>query len=243
MSPHDGQPIDYAGSYLFAVRPVSGADGYLWGFKQNGSVVWEDHGSEQYGIPPGTPAHAKFHMGAVEVLVRANICGAWTQVGAITISLNGPAASSSSPAPAATYSSEVFLGDPVSEAGHDLRNWGPVTTALVAGQPTYRTARLQTLDGNNAITFKRVVPGVDYVLTAIVDDGSCDDSFDIVVNGAVLEQYQAQHGYVARRHQVRVPADLVTGDQVTVVFHNRAAADACGLAGVFYVQLESAGQK
>ena len=89
--PQDGQTLDYPGTYLFRVHPVADAQGYLWGFFQNGVMVWEnlrDEGhlsSNEYGIWPGTTAHDKFSVGAVQVWVRAWVNGEWTDATIITI--------------------------------------------------------------------------------------------------------------------------------------------------------------
>jgi hypothetical protein len=91
--PVDDQILDYAGSYLFQVQPIATAQGFLWGFFQNGVLVWEnlrDEGtlsSNEYGIHPGTTAHSKFAPGSVEVWVRALINGQWTDAAIITIYL------------------------------------------------------------------------------------------------------------------------------------------------------------
>ena len=97
--PVDGQVLDYEGSYLFKVKPVPSAEGFLWGFFQNGVMVWENYRDEgilsgdEYGIHPGTLAHSKFVPGPVEVWVRASIDGQWTDAAVITIhllSVDGP---------------------------------------------------------------------------------------------------------------------------------------------------------
>lgn len=91
--PVDGQILDYEGSYLFKVTPVEGADGYLWGFFQNGVMVWENLRDEgelsgvEYGIYEGSFAHSQFTSGYVEVWVRASIYGEWTEPTVITIYL------------------------------------------------------------------------------------------------------------------------------------------------------------
>ena len=91
--PVDGQVLDYEGSYLFKVKPVPGAQGYLWGFFQNGEMVWENFRDEgvlsgdEYGIHPGTLANSRFVPGPVEVWVRASINGQWTDAAVITIHL------------------------------------------------------------------------------------------------------------------------------------------------------------
>jgi hypothetical protein len=89
----DGQVLDYEGSYLFKVNKLPAAEGYLWGFFQNGVMVWENYRDEgvlsgnEYGIHPGTLAHSQFAPGPVEVWVRASIKGQWTDAAVITIHL------------------------------------------------------------------------------------------------------------------------------------------------------------
>ena len=91
--PLDGQEIGYDGAYLFKVNPVKGAEGYLWGFFQNGEMVWENQSDEgqlsgnEYGIWETDEAHGKFIPGLLEVSVRANLGGQWTEPTIITIQL------------------------------------------------------------------------------------------------------------------------------------------------------------
>jgi len=91
--PVDGQTLDYEGSYLFKVKAIPSAEGFLWGFFQNGVMVWENYRDEgtlsgnEYGIHPGSLAHSKFAHGDVEVWVRASINGQWTDATVITIHL------------------------------------------------------------------------------------------------------------------------------------------------------------
>ncbi|HEU4325875.1 MAG TPA: hypothetical protein VFS21_22235 [Roseiflexaceae bacterium] len=91
--PSNGQTLDYAGSYLFKVNPVPGASGYLWGFFQNGVMVWENYRDEgrlsgtEYGIHPGTFAHSRFARGWTQVWCRALVNGQWTDATVIWIYL------------------------------------------------------------------------------------------------------------------------------------------------------------
>lgn len=91
--PVNGQTLDYVGSYLFKVEPIAQAQGFLWGFFQNGVMVWENYRDEgklstnEYGIHPATTAYSKFVRGAVDVWVRALIDGQWTDAAIITIYL------------------------------------------------------------------------------------------------------------------------------------------------------------
>jgi hypothetical protein len=87
------QLVDYNSSYLFKIAPITGANGYLWGFFQNGVLVWENNRDEgkfsenEYSIMEGSVAHSKFKPGNVEVWVRANVAGQWTEPIIITIDL------------------------------------------------------------------------------------------------------------------------------------------------------------
>ncbi len=74
--PSNGQTLDFEGAYQFKVVPYVCAQNYLWGFFQNGTMVWEnlrDEGtlsSNEYGIQEGTTAHAVFVPGPLTVMVR-----------------------------------------------------------------------------------------------------------------------------------------------------------------------------
>ena len=91
--PVDGQTLDFEGWYLFRVQPIPSAQGYLWRFFQNGSLVWEnlqDEGSlsgNVYYIAADGVAHTKFLPGDVKVSVRALVNGRWTDATIITIHL------------------------------------------------------------------------------------------------------------------------------------------------------------
>jgi lysophospholipase L1-like esterase len=121
--PKNGQTLNYEGAYLFKVKPVPGASGYLWGFFQGGKMVWENYRYErklsgtEYAIRPRTPAHKKFVKGKVAVWVRGLVNGKWTKATIITIYLrpkvapprtHTPATPTPVPKPPDTY---VALGD------------------------------------------------------------------------------------------------------------------------------------
>jgi hypothetical protein len=84
--PADGQTLDSKGSYMFWVKPIANAEGFLWSILQNGVVVSERITGNEFGIHPGTPEHRKFLPGRIEVRVRALIKGQWTDPTIITIS-------------------------------------------------------------------------------------------------------------------------------------------------------------
>jgi hypothetical protein len=94
ICPLDQQTLAFGSAYTFRVTSVVGASGYLFGFFQNGAMVWENYRDEghlsgtEYSILPRTRAHASFHSGQVDVWVRALVNGAWTDARIITIYLN-----------------------------------------------------------------------------------------------------------------------------------------------------------
>jgi hypothetical protein len=83
--PSEGQTLNYGDSYLFKVSPIEDAEGYLWGFFQNGVMVWEnlrDEGhlsSNEYGIHPNSKAHEIIQPGVLQIVVRGSINGQWTE--------------------------------------------------------------------------------------------------------------------------------------------------------------------
>lgn len=130
------------------------------------------------------------------------------------------------------------LGNPASEANFYLRGWGRAESIMVS--PSGDTSkRFQRLRGDNSLTFTSLLPGVNYQLTAEVEDGACDDSFNILVNGTEMYSFTADHDSTAviRPHTVFVPYYLLTRDELEVTFRN-TATDSCGLAAVFNVRLE-----
>lgn len=92
--PVDGQTLDLEGAYMFKVKPVEGASGYLFGLFQNGNMVYENYRDGKYLSSNGefalwenNPFHAKFHNGEVKVMIRAYVGNQWTDAREITIIL------------------------------------------------------------------------------------------------------------------------------------------------------------
>lgn len=93
--PVDGQVVDYEHDYLFKVTDIEGAQAYQWTFSQNGMIVWDNLRDESgltsggtYAILEGSPSHARFSPGEVEVAVRALMVGDYyTSATVITIIL------------------------------------------------------------------------------------------------------------------------------------------------------------
>ena len=142
--------------------------------------------------------------------------------------------------PAMIPSLSVDLGNPASEAGFNLQGWGdaqdaPVNPLVAPSGDTSK--RFQLWHADNSLTFSSVVPGTTYTLTTEVDDAGCADDFQVLANGTLLLTYYGHRGadFVVA-HQVTIPGDLVTSDQLIITFRN-ISGDACGLAAVYNVTL------
>lgn len=92
--PQDGQALDLEGAYMFKVKPITGASGYLFGFFQNGAMIFENQRDNktlssdgEFAIWESDPAHVKFQLGTVKVMIRALVNNSWTDAREITITL------------------------------------------------------------------------------------------------------------------------------------------------------------
>lgn len=94
--PANGQVLTYGSSnpYLFKVKPVAGASGYLFGFFQNGTMVYENWRDDKrlstngdFGIWPSNPFYSKLQEGDLEVWVRAYVNNQWSEARVITVKL------------------------------------------------------------------------------------------------------------------------------------------------------------
>ena len=83
--------LDFGGTYTVEVSPVAGASGYLYGFFQDGSAVWENYANEhqlsgtEYSVPPS--GHAAFHPGPLDIWVRAYVNNQWTEASIVKVTL------------------------------------------------------------------------------------------------------------------------------------------------------------
>lgn len=91
--PVDGELIAFSSTWVFQVQPIPNASGFLWGFEQNGVLVWENYrnegklSGETYTIFEGSYAHSLFTTGALKVWVRALIYNEWTDLTIVNIFL------------------------------------------------------------------------------------------------------------------------------------------------------------
>src|SRR5581483_11986295 len=75
----------------------------------------------------------------------------------------------------------VDLGNPSSEAGHNLQGWGGTQPNNPFVSPSGdNTKRFQSIRGDNTLTLSPTVPGATYQLTTEVEDGGCSDNFNVL---------------------------------------------------------------
>lgn len=138
------------------------------------------------------------------------------------------------------------LGDTFDEWQHALSGWGapnPGPLPIELGDPD-RTSRYQLLRGANGLTLDVAQPGLPHVLAFRTEDGICDDSFDVDVNGTPVYVYRALSlpETIFPVHKLTVPGTLLDGERARITFQNRAA-DSCGLAAVYFVTLVPVAEK
>lgn len=101
--PQDGQMIDLEGAYMFKVKPVEGASGYLFGLFQGGEMVYENWrdgkflSSTEFALWENNSFHAKFRAGQIKVMIRALVNNKWTEAREIYITLRSRGQNPTSP--------------------------------------------------------------------------------------------------------------------------------------------------
>lgn len=132
------------------------------------------------------------------------------------------------------------LGATSDEAHHDLMGWSIYEENSPTIPPTGDdTKRFQLLHGDSSLTLSVPHANAPYLLLTEVEDGGCDDSFEIYVNGqGPLYSYQADPTLegIGVMHIVSVPRELISTTDVLVMYRN-TASDSCGYAAVFNSKL------
>jgi hypothetical protein len=134
------------------------------------------------------------------------------------------------------------IGEPSDEVYHSLVGWsineigGPVIPP--SGDSS---KRFQLLRGDNSLILFVPQANTPYILLTEVEDGGCDDSFEIYVNGQgpVYTYFSDPMFDGAILHTITIPANLISSTSVTITYRN-IASDNCGLAAVFNAKLEVA---
>jgi hypothetical protein len=140
------------------------------------------------------------------------------------------------------YDACADIGNPADEAFHYLTGWGanerggPVIPP--SGDPS---KRYQPLRGESSVKLEVSQLNIPYTLYTEVEDGGCDDSWAIYINGQgpIYTYYARPLIDTGLAHQVVIPASYFQDTTITITFRN-LASDNCGLAAVFYVKLQSA---
>ena len=137
----------------------------------------------------------------------------------------------------------VDLGDVQDEAGHGLHGWaGTGSRNRHAASPSGdRSLRYQPIKGQASVELCVRQSGVDYRLTAEVQDYACTDNFEIFINGhGPVYRFTGTHSDRVIAHTVLVPAQYITSQRVEVTFEN-TSTDPCGAAGTYNVALVTGG--
>src|SRR6185437_2646019 len=90
--PANGAIYPTTGPYIFKVKPIGGAVGYLWSFVQGSGIVyqdlaWDGHLSPSgFTVLPRSKAHQLIHAGYLRVRVRALLAdGQWSAIGDVSV--------------------------------------------------------------------------------------------------------------------------------------------------------------
>ncbi len=104
--PSSGQTFPLNGSMLFQVQSMSRAQGYVWSFVQNGTIVWQNLawdgrlGGTTYSVGKGSRAEGHMHVATVHVWVRAWMGGnQWSGLSTLGVRLQGAASGPTQPQP------------------------------------------------------------------------------------------------------------------------------------------------
>ena len=132
----------------------------------------------------------------------------------------------------------VDMGNPQSEASHNLIGWGEGAYDSNAASPSGDISfRYQPQGAAALVTLCVAKAGVAYTLTTEVQDFGCDDSFEIFVNDnpAPVYQFTGTRANIVRVHTVAIPADDIPSQ--TVVLGFESTSKDCGIAAVYNIRL------
>lgn len=143
--PQNNQAIDLEGAYMFKINPVNGASGYLYGFFQDGQMVFENYrdlhtlSSTSFNIRENDPAHAKFHAGDMQVWIRALVNGQWTDARVINVPLKPRPTPTPTPTPLpAPIAAVLNIFKPAATVSPTPAPKPVVQTTVLSGTVNYR---------------------------------------------------------------------------------------------------------
>ena len=128
------------------------------------------------------------------------------------------------------------LGDPEDEVSHNLVGWDEVGSWGTSPSGD-TTARCMRLGENNYLDLCVSETDKYYLLTAEVLDGTCEDNFEIYVNGnGPLYSYVSDpyDSMTIETHQVIIPSEYITDTRVRINFKNTSNDLGCSSAAFYY---------
>jgi hypothetical protein len=147
VAPVDGATLVYNDDLAFRARPVTDSQGYLWGFFQNGSMVWENYRDEgrlsgaDYTIHLNTRGHSAVAAGPLQVWVRAMVNNQWTDATIINVTtlvapvpVPVPTPTGPPPAPILTPEQQQQLRDLLAKANNERK---AVSCGIYFGKALY----------------------------------------------------------------------------------------------------------
>jgi hypothetical protein len=93
ISPNPGETLKLGQTWTFKVEAITASQGFLWGFFQNGEMIWENFRDEgvlstnEYTISSGSMIQKKFSPGPLTVEVRAFINNEWKEANRQTLTI------------------------------------------------------------------------------------------------------------------------------------------------------------
>lgn len=148
--PVDGQVLNYGypHGYMFKVKPVAGASGYLFGFFQDGVMVYENwrddktlSKSGEFAIWPSNPFYPKIQAGDLQVWVRVWINSQWSEARVINIKLVSPTAAKPLIDVMSPRESTVWTAGARQTVQWRIENFAPRVIDLIELEDAVRTKR------------------------------------------------------------------------------------------------------
>jgi hypothetical protein len=128
------------------------------------------------------------------------------------------------------------LGNLSDEINHNLRGWDQVGS-WGGSSSGDTTARCQLIGADNLLEFCVEQTNIPYVLSAEIVDGTCEDNFEIYVNGiGPIYSYisNKNDGITIKTHQVIIDSGYIPYSLVEVNLKNTSNDLGCGDAAMYY---------
>lgn len=139
------------------------------------------------------------------------------------------------------YVDYVDLGILFSEDIHNANGWGEVPKFNPYTSPSGDNSKhYMAIGGECSVDMDVQELNVPYTLAFEVEDGNCDDSFEVWIDNEelyyVVGQNYGKNYNDIRTYKVKIPAEYLKSSSITVKFKN-IASDSCGRAAIYNVGL------